>query len=244
MFYIGICDDEAIHREYISELCKRYFEENPQDYKIIEFESGEEMLSYPGAEMQPGERFHLLFLDVEMSGLNGIEVLRLLEDKEIVWRVVFVTSHEEVALDAFGIKTLGFVKKPLRYEQVCKWLKIAIAECKENVQVAYIDGTQTKYIALEEIYYLEAQGNYTYLHTAKERTFINDNLKYWETKLEKYPFVRIHKSYLINMLQVKEWHGDEVILQNKVRLSIGRAYAKEARERYLTFVKKQAFERM
>ena len=244
MLIIGICDDEDFHRERIRELCEQFFAEYPQGHEYVEFTSGEGVLAYGEAAENFGSKLHLLFLDVEMGALDGIELLRKVEDADWIWRIVFVTSHEEVMQDAFGIKTLGFARKPVEYRQVEKWITTAIRENKENVMLEYMVGMQKNYIALEDMYYLEAEGNYTKLYEKEQMLLINENLKRWQKKTERLPFVRIHKSYLVNMLHVKRWEASKVTMENGTVLSVGRQYTKEARELYFSFVKKQAMNRI
>ena len=125
-FVVGICDDEAGEREKIQSFCEQYFRESGQKGVYVSFSSGEEVFAYAG------KRMHLLFLDVEMEEIDGLQVLRELEQSDLVWRVVFVTSHQETVFGSFGIKTLGFEKKPVGYDNIEKWLQIAIREQKKN----------------------------------------------------------------------------------------------------------------
>lgn len=244
MFLIGICDDEALHRQHIRELCEQYFKTYPQAHEYVEFTLGEEVLEYQEVAENSGARLHLLFLDVEMGELDGIEVLRKAEAADWIWRIVFVSSHEEMVWNSFSIKTLEFARKPVEYRQIEKWLNTAIRENKENVMLEYTSGILKNYIALEDIYCLEAERNYTILHKKDENILMNENLKQWQKKTEIFPIVRIHKSYLINMLHVRRWEAGKVILDNDAEFSVGRQYMKEAKEVYHAFVKKQAMNRM
>lgn len=244
MFLIGICDDEELHRRHIRELCERYFGEYPQMHEYVEFASGEEVLEYREAAENSGSKLHLLFLDVEMGKVDGIEVLRKVEDADWIWRIVFVSSHEEMVWNSFSFKTLEFARKPVEYWQIEKWINIAIRENKENVMLEYTSIIQRDFVALEDIYYLKAEGNYTILHKKDANILMNENLKQWQKKTEMFPIVRIHKSYLINMLHVKRWEAGKVILENEAELSVGRQYAKEAKKVYHAFVKKQALNRV
>lgn len=117
-FNIGICDDMKEEAENIKNLCEEFFMKSEWNSSFILFSDGEEVLNYDG------ERIDLLFLDIEMKEKDGIEVLRELEHSKIVWKVVFVSRHQESVFDAFGIKTLGFEKKPVKYEKIEKWLKV------------------------------------------------------------------------------------------------------------------------
>lgn len=244
MFLVGICDDEELHRQHIKELCEQYFAKYPQEYTIVEFASGEELLSYQKIVDATETKMHLLFLDVLMDGMDGIEVLRRVERNDWIWRVVFVSSCEDAVWDSFSLKTLGFSKKPAEYVQIEKWLKTAIRENSENCVLEYLVDGRQEYIYLEEIYYLEASGNFTYLHTKNESIFLGESLKQWQEKVKDMPIVRIHKSYLLNMLHVKTWDANKVKLTSGAELVIGRKYIKEARESYLAFVKRKALGRM
>ena len=146
--------------------------------------------------------------------------------------------------NSFSIKTLEFARKPVEYQQIEKWMNIASRENKENVMLEYTSIAQQGFVALEDIYYLEAEGNYTIMHKKDEDIFINDKLKQWQKKTSMFPIVRIHKSYFINMLRVKRWEAGKVTLENGTELAIGRQYAREAKDVYLSFVKKQAKNRM
>ena len=238
MILLGICDDEKIHRDNVKSLCEQYFMENPQEHEYVEFCSGEEVLKYTG------EKIHLLFLAVEMGEVDGIQVLNYVQDADWVWRVVFVSSHEEAVWNSFSIKTLEFARKPIEYNQVDKWIGIAIRENKEDVAFEYITPQGKIYKTINEIYYMEAAGNYTYLFEKNEKCIINNNLKSWHEKMENVPIIRVHKKYLVNLLHVKKWETEKVILENDIELPIGRTYYKSAKEAYFNFVKKKAFERM
>lgn len=238
MITIGICDDEEIQRKNVKELCECFFLEYSEEHEYIEFSSGEEVLAYKGEKLQ------LLFLDVQMGGIDGLEVLKFVEDVDWIWRVVFVSSHEEAVWKAFSIKTLAFARKPIEYQQVTKWIRTAIRENRENTVFEFVTMNGREYKTIEEIYYLQAEKNYTYLYGKSVKWLINDNLKKWQNAMEQAPVIRIHKSYLVNMLHIQRWELEKVILENKVELPVGRQFAKEAKEKYYVFVKKQALGRM
>ncbi len=238
MFYIGICDDEKVYREHIKELCDKYFRECGLEYTCIEFSSGEELLQYKEHNL------HLLFLDIELGGTSGVEMLYRLVEMDTVWRVVFVSSHDEMVFETFGIKTLGFERKPAQYEKIAKWLSIAIKENEKNMLYEYSENGKSCYFKLEELYYLEGAGSYTYLYLKTGRSLASERLKCWEERLKTAPVVRIHKSYLVNMLQVESWENDKVVLTNGVELPLGRQYRNKVKEAYKRFLFSMMRERM
>ena len=230
MITIGICDDENSARQHIKELCDGFFAEYSQPYKCIEFASGEEFLNY-GADS-----IDLLFLDVELGGINGIEVKKIIEQKENVWRIIFVTNYQDVVWEAFGFRTLTFLRKPVNATELEGWLKVALKEMQKNISYGFPIDKGMSYVKLEDIYYFEAAGNYTYLYTKDGKLLVCENLKNCQDKMSGTPILRIHKSYLINMQNVKKWESEQVLLMNDARFSLGRQYKKEARNTYLEFV--------
>ena len=117
-------------------------------------------------------------------------------------------------------------------------------EDEENVMHECYVGKEKCYFTQEEVYYLEAEGSYTHIHLKEQRHMLSERLKLWEDKLKSAPMVRIHKSYLINMLHVKSWENDSVILTNGTVLPQGRQYKKSAKEAYFKFIGEMARGRM
>ena len=107
MIFVGICDDEEAYRMQIRTICKDFFDAQKQEFRFVEFSSGEEVLAYRG------DKIHLLFLDIEMPGTDGLEVLTKVRRNDRFWRIVFVTSHKELRWETIDLKTLAFLEKPL-----------------------------------------------------------------------------------------------------------------------------------
>lgn len=236
-FVVGICDDEAGEREKIQSFCKQYFRKSGQKGVCAFFSSGEEVLAYAG------KRMHLLFLDVEMEEIDGLQVLRELEQSDLVWRVVFVTSHQETVFDSFGIKTLGFEKKPVCYDNIEKWLQIAIREQKKNRVIECNTMNGIRLFELEDLCYLEAQRNYVKFCTKNDELLVAGNLKTWEEKLSDAFLVRVHKTYLVNLMQVS-MIGTNVKLKDGRQLPIGRTYKNKVLDQYHKYICQMADGRM
>ena len=237
MIRIGICDDEKVCREMIREACEQYFREHPKEYQCVEFSSGEEVLSYTG------EKIHLLFLDIEMDGISGVEVMEQIKKNDHVWRIAFVTNHPEQKLETIDLKTLAFLEKPVGGDMIEKCLQIAIRENAENISVPFatIDGMQT--IKLDEIFGISADNHYVRILLGQKEITIFDSMKKCTELLQNTTMIRIHKSYLINLRHVKKWYADEVLMTNGEIYPIGRKFRKAAKDQYYTFVKSVTLER-
>lgn len=238
MITIGICDDEALYREQIRNMCIRYLEGKNIPFQCVEFASAEEVLTYQG------ESLTLLFLDVEMDGITGIELKDEIERTDRVWRIVFVTSHEEVIGQAFGLKTMGFARKPIEAVTAEKWISIAVEEQEANKVFWFTTEKGDLYIRENEILYLESEGNYSYVQTPKEKKFVCESLKKCEEIVANRDCIRVHKSYLVNMQEIKEVSIAQITIKNGATIPIGRTYRDEVKKKYHSYLRAVALRRV
>ena len=115
-FVIAVCDDNPKVRRKIAVILKEKLSQESFWWYVIEFESAEEVLAY--SSCHNNSCITLLFLDIEMEGMNGIQLMQQLVDSNSVWRIVFVTNHTENILSSFSIKTIGFIVKPIMVEEI------------------------------------------------------------------------------------------------------------------------------
>lgn len=107
---ICICDDEIHERKMIREICEEYFRGTEIPYQICEAENGLKALEQVG-------QIDLLILDIEMPEMDGVTLKNRLQDDSVQSKVIFVTSHDELMPEAFGMNVIGFVSK--------EWLSVA-----------------------------------------------------------------------------------------------------------------------
>ncbi|MFA9396835.1 MAG: LytR/AlgR family response regulator transcription factor [Clostridiaceae bacterium] len=240
MLHIGICDDVYEERQIIFNLCKEYFKENAINHDYVSFSNGEDVLLY--CKKDDNKRIDLLFLDVEMPGISGIELKDAVIKKDKVWRIVFVTNHMKSIYGAFGRKTIGFISKPPVQEKINKMIAITLNELEENV-VVIVKGHDGKAIEiqLEDIAYFRASGSYTeivvYSLLSSSRNYIlcTKKLGDLEKEMESYPIIRVHKSYMVNLANIVDF-GEKIILRNlSLEIPAGRAYKEQARKKYLNY---------
>lgn len=234
MLYIGICDDEKEHREAIKLLCETYFAEYPIEHGFFMFSSGEEILSFNES------RLHLLFLDIEMGGISGIDVMDALKNNDNVWRIVFVTSHAEMFSDTIGLKTLAFVQKPITKRVVFRCLETAILENEGNISISFKGLKGSEYFLLDDIIYAVAEGHYVRLRTNSKQVFICENMTDCLKKLTNTTIIRVHRSYAANLAHVKSWEKDVITFFNEEMIPVGRIFSKPGRERWFEYLKQTA----
>lgn len=237
MVWIGICDDEEFHRRQIIKHCEYYFESVRQEHCYIEFSSGEEVLAYHG------DRLLILFMDIEMGEVSGLGVLEKLRESDLVWRFAFVSNHQEQRLDTIDIKTLAFIEKPIQYAAVEKCMNIAIREHEKNILATFTVFDGKNCVEISDIIYIQADRYYVSIH-AKNKSFVGyDGIGQCEEQLQGTSMVRVHKSYLINMQHVHKLSAGEVVMEDGLRLPVGRKYSINVREKYHNFLKSVTVER-
>lgn len=238
-----IVDDEPLAREGL----RRLLDEDGDIECVAECGDG------PSAVQAIREKLpDLLFLDVQMPEMNGFEVLRLL-DRARLPLVIFVTAYEEHAIHAFEVHALDYLLKPLEPQRLQEALVRAKAEIQSQGKVAVIGrmlsmlGTlrssrppgadrimlksagRITFLPVEEIMWVEAQGDYVCLHTPGKKHLLRERISALEEQLSPDLFVRIHRSTIVNVNRVKEmqplYHGDyAVLLQDGTRLTLSRSF--------------------
>lgn len=244
MLRIGICEDNEKDRDVLHGFCECFFESNMVSHEYIFFSAGEEVLRYCQKETNP--KIDLLFLDVELSGISGMEVKDKVIKQNQVWRIVFVSRHKQSVFEAFALKTLGFMIKPSNQEKVAKWIQLIIDEIEENreIEITGIGGnSSSKTIKLEDIGYFKAAGNYTevfvYDNVGQEKSILLSTKKIGELEkdMKGTPIIRVHKSYMVNLSNVTEIDQNITLRNIDIHIPIGRMYNKMTRKSYMEYGK-------
>ena len=238
---IGICDDEKYARQEVRKLCELYFNGNKTEHDYIEFESGEEVLDYSVKQDNPS--IDLLFLDVEMEGVDGIQLKEQLLKQGVIERIVFVTSHKDKVFDAFGQKTIGFITKPPIYERVEKMLTVVREEKLENIELVFAGyNGEKRSLRINDIAYFKASGSYTEIYsyasdmTRMECFVISKKIGEVEYSMKDCPILRVHKSFLVNLVNVVSV-GEVIKVRNlEEKIPIGRKYKEQVKATFASYI--------
>ena len=176
----------------------------------------------------------VIFLDVEMPKMGGMELLRNLQIKPLV---VMITSQDEFALESYEYDVTDFLKKPLNTPRFLKTIekikKTLVGETtvKKNDDYIFIKSdSKLVQIKLEDIHWVEALGNYMRLHTDKEKHTVLSTMKEIESKLPTKDFIRIQRSFIVRLDKILSIEDNYVIMKNK-EIHIGKAYKDEFNNR-------------
>lgn len=229
-----IIDDEQLARKIV----KEYLSKN-NEFELI----GECSDGFEGLKMIQDLKPDLIFLDIQMPKITGFELLELLPDPPFV---IFTTGFDEFALKAFDLNAVDYLLKPFSLERFNQAIsKFQFKETKqENIsrllntpnrddaeisRIVVKDGSEIKIIPLSEIDHLEAYDDYIKIHSNSKVHLKKQTMNHFENVLKNKQFVRIHRSYILNLQYLTKIESFEknsyiAILTNGMRLPISRNY--------------------
>jgi len=180
-----------------------------------------------------------VFLDIQMPGLDGIELASVLARFKHPPAVVFVTAHEKHAVDAFELNAVDYVLKPVRQERIAEAIRRVLGGVRTESPVDQVPverGGVTRFVPVSEIRYVEAEGDYARLHTASGSHLVRIPLSQLEHQWSGAGFVRIHRSLLVALPFVEELRVDSgrcsVVVGGpggQVELAVSRRHTRQLR---------------
>jgi DNA-binding LytR/AlgR family response regulator len=178
-----------------------------------------------------------VFSDIRMPGLTGLELAKVLSRFKHAPPVVFVTAHDEHAVDAFDLHVVDYVLKPVREERLAEAVRRLVSQGAEastqDDQIAVELGGVTRFIRRGDIRYVEAQGDYARLHTPSGNHLIRVPLTTLEEEWGDFGFIRIHRSHLVSLSHVAEVRMDggrcSVVVDGE-ELAVSRRHTKALRD--------------
>ncbi|MBC8236882.1 MAG: response regulator transcription factor [Helicobacteraceae bacterium] len=164
------------------------------------------------------DTYDLVFLDINMPQTSGLELGYELKYMDESIAIIFQTAYEEHALKAFDIGAVGYLVKPYSLEQVKQSIERVKLVKEEKGEFRILSKTGESYLLLkpEEIYYIKADLSEVMIRSAKGFSYYAQKISDLEKKLKAHKFVRVHRSYLVNIDEIKEM---ETIEQSKLRFS-------------------------
>lgn len=231
MHKIGICNNEKAYREEIKEYIIRYLAKKAtEEYEILEYSSGEEISGTLGLDV--------VFMNICMEDMDGLSVRDRLQQEDADTLIIFVSAHIERMSDAFGKNVIGFIKKPIDYDEFCKKVNSALEICrKKKIYTLYDESGVLKKISISEIKYIRSVGRYSELHVNNEkRLFLSSkSLQGYKAELGV-NFEMSERSYLVNMKFVIEV-GEDVVLADGEHIPLSRRRAQIVRDKFRKSIK-------
>lgn len=229
---LAICDDEELVRIKLSTIINEYFKSIKRQILVIDFRTGEEFL-------KSGIRFDVVFLDIEMPIINGIETAKKLRKWDVNSKIIYVTNNSNYKDCAYKVHAFDYISKPVTERTINNVLHDVVRyldNTSENHKYAFKTDEGFKTLFLEDIYYFE--------YLARKVRIINLNGKYTASyslkelygRLNTFNFESPHKSYIVNMSYVKYIKGFDIIMENGDTIPLAQKKAVKFKELFNDFL--------
>ena len=245
---IGICDDEDFFCEELVKLVSVYGNDAEYVFDIHTYSRPEDVAT---DILEKNVEYHILFLDVEMDGMTGMEAAQKLRREGYKGVICFVSSQDRYAFDAFGVEAIGYVKKPAKYQDVKRLIQKALIQIyyqrdEEEAKKRYLEITtqnEKTMLDLHQVLYVEKRRNQCVIHMEESEVVCYETLKKLYERLDKSKFSFTHQGFIVNFDKIKEVKKDTVCFGAGREIPVSRRYQSELRERHMDKIRRLHRER-
>lgn len=225
MINIAVCDDEKYMSEKIKKMAENFFRKKNTDSSVMVYSSGEELL-------KNSERIDILFLDIGMSGMDGIEAARRLRARGFHGFLIFITVLKEMVFQSFEAEPFDYLVKPVQQEYFEKTMERLFLSMQdrlspEKMNLLIQKGCESNIISFQEIICCEIIDRKVYLYLVSgEVISYYEKIENLEKKLDR-RFFRCHRSYLINLNYLKSYRNNTAYMADGKEVPVSRLRSKE-----------------
>ena len=241
MIRIAICEDVLPELERERHLVKAIMNNLSVNTEVSCFQSGEDLL----CEIDTTGNRDIFFLDIEMSGMNGIETAKEIRQRDPRTILIFVSSYDQYCKELIGVQPFAFLDKPLSEKKLEKVLKYAV-----NIRFSVCESYSFSYqkmqynIPLEEIRFFQSDKRVIHVNTSRKGTLIKEYLFYGKLEAVEetlnntnVKFLRLRKSFLVNPQFIVEYAANKVVLDNGMVIEVSKNYKDTVRQYYVFTLK-------
>ena len=222
MIRIAICDDEKHMSDHIRAMASDFFRKKNREIQLRTFSSGEELLNYDG-------QIDILFLDIQMNGMDGLETARKLRAGKFRGFLIFITVLKEMVFQSFEVQAYDYLVKPVDEKQFGKTMERLYASMQNASEDSLLvqQGYERRIVPKDEIVFCEVIDRKIYLNLASgEVVDYYERIENLETKLGSH-FFRCHRSYLINLKHLKGYKNGTAYMDNHKEIPVSRLRSRE-----------------
>ena len=231
MFSIALCEDNSLQREELKNNLSKVLDEIGVEYKLLTFETGEDLLrEYP-------ENLDMLFLDIQMGELTGMETARKVRKYDDKVEIIFITALWDYIQKGYEVRAFRYLIKPVKFKE----LQEQVTACVENIlhkRYTYItikDKNNVLKIRTEDILFLETFERKVIIHTNSQDYMVKMSMNKLEKELNNKGFFRCHTSYIVNLIKIEEIKKDYLLI-NKFTLPVSKHRMKNLKLRLTSFL--------
>lgn len=229
---VAVVDDERMDRRKIVGFLNRFQDELHTVFDIEEFDSSEKLLT--GYKTS----YDILFFDIEMDGISGMEAAKKVRQVDQNVAIMFVTNMAQYAIQGYEVDAVDYLLKPVSYGDFALKLQKAlrrVASRKDRYIVLRMP-EETRRISLSSLLYVEVMAHYLIYHTKEREYKVRGNMKDCEAELLPYNFTRVHKSYLVNLACIENIKNGGVVIGGET-IPVGGVYRDRLIQDYMYYVR-------
>ena len=184
-------------------------------------------------EFLKSEAVELMFLDIHLPKISGIDLLKSLPDPP---HVILTTAFPDYALESYEFNVVDYLLKPFSFQRFVK----AVSKVPVNTgtgayrkEIFIKSGYEHIKITVEEIFYIKSDADYTEIYLPGKKLLSSEPLSWWQETLPSQQFVRVHRSYIINSAKIEKFSGNQIYLAGVAKVPVGRAYKEDFVSRFI-----------
>lgn len=236
MIRIGICDDVIEELQMQKEMVCTIMDHGFWNVEVGCFQSGEDLL----CEIDQEGSMDIILMDIQMGGMNGVETARRIREKDSRVIFIFISFYDQYCKEVINVQPFAFIDKPVSKNQLEPVLNRALRTLGEKEELfEYTYKKVSHKILLRKIRYFESDKRKIGIHSTDGTDSFYKKLDEVEEQLEKrdVKFLRISKSYLVNMNYIKKFRFEKVIMDDGRELKIGPRYKEAIRKTYIDLMR-------
>ena len=237
---IAICDDLEEERVILSRMLRNYARRQGLSLQVHFFVSGEELLQ----SVRRANACQVLFLDIYMPGISGVETARRLRAAGYGASIVFATTSTDHGVDSFEVRASDYLVKPFRQEEVDRALDWCLEHMPEPLRSlsVYAEG-EIQEFPLASVLYIEVLGHQCHIHTLRQTVVVRKSLDDLERAVDSPDFFRCHRSFLVNLGHVERIESSDFLMSDGARIPISSANLPRARNIFTDWIYRNAWEK-
>ena len=236
---IAVCDDLEEERALLGHMLQSYAQRKGLSLQLHLFVSGEELLH----NIRQVCACQVLFLDVYMSGISGVEAARRLRAAGCGTSIVFATTSTDHGVDSFEVRASDYLVKPFRQEEVDRALDWCLEHMPEPLRSlsVYAEG-EIQEFPLASVLYIEVLGHQSHIHTLRQTVVVRKSLDDLERAVDSPDFFRCHRSFLVNLNFVQDITGSDFRLSDGTLVPISSGNLSKIRNLFSDWTYMKAWE--
>lgn len=228
MYKIAVCDDD----DRILQEVKSLILEWKSEIQVDCFSSGEALIE----NYIP---YEAIFLDIDMTGMNGIETGKKIRSMDMETKIIYLTAYRDYVAGAFGVHAFQYLLKPVNKKAVWSVLKEIFRYTKQIedriiLNFKTVDGIVC--LPVSEIYFFEYENRRIKMLTSKEEYYIADKIGNVEKRLQEFGFSMPHQSFVVNMRHVKNVKGQQILMDNGLEVPLSQKKQKAWKQELVAYL--------